>query len=132
MKIRAGFVSNSSSSSFVVAFPKQPESAQDVLEMLFPGQKPDDIISIYDYSKTCKEIADRVWVDVRKQIKKKSKMDLKELIEIFKYRYYYLEGNSIDWDVLEEEGRIVHIPKCRSCKEFYFGTVDKQLEEVLK
>jgi len=35
MKIRNGFVSNSSSSSFVVAFPKEPKSVEDVKEMLF-------------------------------------------------------------------------------------------------
>lgn len=35
MKIRLGFVSNSSSSSFVVAFPRVPESAEDVQEMVF-------------------------------------------------------------------------------------------------
>ena len=35
MKIRLGFVSNSSSSSFVVAFPRVPRSAKDVQEMVF-------------------------------------------------------------------------------------------------
>lgn len=35
MKIRNGFVSNSSSSSFVVAFPKKPMTIKDVKEMLF-------------------------------------------------------------------------------------------------
>ena len=35
MKIRNGFVSNSSSSSFVVAFPREPKSLDDVKEILF-------------------------------------------------------------------------------------------------
>lgn len=35
MKIRNGFVSNSSSSSFVVAFPKIPKSVEEVQEILF-------------------------------------------------------------------------------------------------
>ena len=38
MKIRTGFVSNSSSSSFVVAFSKIPHSVEEVQEMLF-GKK---------------------------------------------------------------------------------------------
>ena len=40
MKIRTSFVSNSSSSSFVVAFPKEPTSVEAIIEMLFyPGQE---------------------------------------------------------------------------------------------
>ena len=39
MKIRNGFVSNSSSSSFVVAWPKQPKTVNDVVDALFGNQK---------------------------------------------------------------------------------------------
>lgn len=35
MKVRNGFVSNSSSSSFVIALPRVPESAEDLRTMLF-------------------------------------------------------------------------------------------------
>ena len=35
MKIRNGFVSNSSSSSFIVIFPRAPTSAEDLHELLF-------------------------------------------------------------------------------------------------
>jgi hypothetical protein len=35
MKIRLGFISNSSSSSFLVAFPRYPKTVDDVMEMLF-------------------------------------------------------------------------------------------------
>ena len=38
MKIRTGFISNSSSSSFIVVFPKKPQSADEVREMMF-GEK---------------------------------------------------------------------------------------------
>jgi len=39
MKIRNGFVSNSSSSSFVVAFPKKPESVEELQRMMFGKQQ---------------------------------------------------------------------------------------------
>jgi hypothetical protein len=47
MKIRNGFVSNSSSSSFVVAFPHKPTSAEDVKEMMFGKQEWHYIGDIY-------------------------------------------------------------------------------------
>ncbi len=39
MKIRLGFVSNSSSSSFVIAFLHKPKNAEDVRQMLFGKQQ---------------------------------------------------------------------------------------------
>jgi len=39
MKSRAGFVSNSSSSSFVVAFSEVPETVEEMQELLFAGEK---------------------------------------------------------------------------------------------
>ena len=39
MKIRSGFVSNSSSSSFIIAFDKVPTCSYDVLHAMFPDDK---------------------------------------------------------------------------------------------
>lgn len=43
MKIRSGFVSNSSSSSFVLAFPRIIESEADVIDILFNGERQKDV-----------------------------------------------------------------------------------------
>ena len=47
MKIRNGFVSNSSSSSFVVAFPKKPDSIEELQQMMF-GKQQWHYVPFYD------------------------------------------------------------------------------------
>ncbi len=62
MKLRSGFVSNSSSSSFIVGIPKMPTSPQSLEKMMFgkPG-----VIELYDsYKATTLEIATRVYDDI--------------------------------------------------------------------
>jgi len=66
MKIRTGFVSNSSSSSFIVAFPRMPSSVGDVHNMLFG---PDPIaIRAYDDPISSLSAASRVWDDIQAQM----------------------------------------------------------------
>lgn len=67
MKIRQGFVSNSSSSSFIVAFPRDFQISSDsVQSYLFAGQQS---IVAYDWIGTfdTKQIADVVTSDMRAQ-----------------------------------------------------------------
>jgi hypothetical protein len=67
MKIRNGFVSNSSSSSFIVIFPRIPKSAEDVKNMLF---KPNKKIykGLYgDEQYSVEEVAETVWKDIQEQ-----------------------------------------------------------------
>lgn len=45
MKIRNGFVSNSSSSSFIVFLPKRPKTQKECFQMLFPKGNPKQILS---------------------------------------------------------------------------------------
>jgi hypothetical protein len=66
MKIRNGFVSNSSSSSFVVAFSSEPKSAEEVREMLF-GE--DDFFP-HPYNEggyPAIQVAETVWKDMQNQ-----------------------------------------------------------------
>lgn len=63
MKIRNGFVSNSSSSSFIVAFPRKPQTASDVFKFMFNNEEYE--ISGYCGDKLCtKDIANKVFDDI--------------------------------------------------------------------
>jgi hypothetical protein len=67
MKIRNGFVSNSSSSSFVVAFPRVPLSVKEVKRTLFGDAEyfihPYDKETVY----TTEEVAQIVFRDIQEQ-----------------------------------------------------------------
>ena len=70
MKVRSGFVSNSSSSSFVVLFPREPKSASDVKDMLFKKNKK---FFPHPYEEKVswpvETVAETVWVDICDQKK---------------------------------------------------------------
>lgn len=66
MKIRNGFVSNSSSSSFVVAFNKEPKTIEDVKKQMFGNEE--EILHPYDDCRFPTErIAETVFDDIKKQ-----------------------------------------------------------------
>jgi hypothetical protein len=65
MKLRSGFVSNSSSSSFIVAFDGLPNYRRDLQELLFGDEKT---WSMYDYTFDTKTISEVVWRDIQAQL----------------------------------------------------------------
>lgn len=68
MKIRSCFVSNSSSSSFIVALPKKPDNTEELFNMLFPGEDPNSFIGPYEEEDrkklTLKDVSDIVYNDI--------------------------------------------------------------------
>jgi len=99
MKVRKGFVSNSSSSSFVVAFPKKPRYMEDVKEMLF-GDK-EDYDNPFDFkaqpSWPSDMVADIVWADIKKQ----DACDLANIIEALRYGWHDEEPDIEDYELDE-------------------------------
>jgi hypothetical protein len=68
MKTRKGFVSNSSSSSFIVGFEKKPESEEEMHDVLFPDGEQ-TVYTSWD-GKTgwsSRQAAARVFVDIQNQ-----------------------------------------------------------------
>jgi hypothetical protein len=66
MKIRKGFVSNSSSSSFVVAFKKMPENENELQHMLFGARQ--EYPALYDSTFwPVSQVASIVWNDIKNQ-----------------------------------------------------------------
>jgi hypothetical protein len=62
MKTRQGFVSNSSSSSFVVAFPRKIKSAKEMKQLLYGDM---ETVEEYGYSKPAYELAQQVYKDYK-------------------------------------------------------------------
>lgn len=67
MRIRLGFVSNSSSSSFVIGLDHAPESVEELQEMLF-GDIPDFRHPYQDDVYSARYITQRVWNDLKEPI----------------------------------------------------------------
>jgi hypothetical protein len=74
MKIRTGFVSNSSSSAFIIAFSHKPKSVEDLKEMMF-GKQEWHYTGIYgdDAKKdiSTQELAEAVFNDIGRKATKK-------------------------------------------------------------
>lgn len=69
MKIRRCFVSNSSSSSFIVGLPFEPQSVEDVESIFFPDGLNEPYLGWRSGANkvTTREAATRLWIDIQTQ-----------------------------------------------------------------
>jgi hypothetical protein len=126
MKIRRGFVSNSSSSSFIVAFPKKPTCEKDVEKMIFGDSK---VGLLHPYNKIAYAqgaVAETVYEDIKKQKKKLKKAELLDIIKsgTFKGEPKYI----FDYHGCREEEDVRYHVKCALAKKN--GTVYKTKDQL--
>lgn len=102
MKIRQGFVSNSSSSSFIVGFNKKPKTIGQLFDLMFPKYYEGHVINYYDTQIPVSFVIDRVWHDMSKQLTTKQ---VKQYIEDYASTEAHIEVMHAD-TFYQEESKI--------------------------
>ncbi len=153
MKIRMGFVSNSSSSSFVIALEEFPRSAKEIQKVLFGDRK--NLMSSYEDREsefTCEEAAQRVYSDI---VSSKIPLTYEELLEecddlgydnkLYNSKKFQIKSESgkieIDYAAIQEEinkrskvivDKFVQQNKGKFFYEFTYGDENGAFESALE
>jgi hypothetical protein len=114
MKIRNGFVSNSSSSSFILALDKKPETVEELQEMLLKG---DEFLQhpYEDIRYSARQVAEQVFKDLSEETPLTEEqvvdefgrgyipgVDAFELARQIKREFASEKRDEYDWDLIRE------------------------------
>jgi hypothetical protein len=135
MKTRSSFVSNSSSSSFVVVFPYRPQSQAELQELMFPNAVK-EICLWGDLEETTPTdtIVEHVWNDIQKYMEKSFAPE--ELLECmgFVMPEEYLNQIPLPWtnykDLTEKERKKAYDVYSKKCNKIKSAWAKKTLENI--
>lgn len=92
MKTRSGFVSNSSSSSFIVVFPHKPATVDELRNMIFGDRDPKEIMSPSwddknEFLYTIEDLSTQIFKDLNRR--NQTSIEVDTLVDKMENLYYY-------------------------------------------
>lgn len=126
MKCRSGFVSNSSSSSFIVGFPELPGSPEGMEKLMFgkPGE-----VSYYEQSTSTLEVATTVFNEITKGLAKK--LTKRSAVEVL-LEGYFPGSPDYNWNRKTESDKIREGYQKETGLDIWDENADKKVQELYR